>query len=195
MKAHLFSWWDQTPSPLPPAHPLGWMCLAEVRDRHNSSQEGDVACPGDNLGTGQEVQCPHHDQCSCVTVWEVRGGPLGTERVWKGKIPAGNAGLVRKVISRTQGCTSAGQNRQELPKEAMLGPRGISGMRKGSGAGGASHRHVGNRTCNREEFGRSGLTFLQIPCLSFPSCDSCVPRHVSTTADGFQWHVGRVSRQ
>lgn len=71
MKAHLLSWWDQAsslPPPAGPAHPLGWMCLADVREthRHNSSQEGDVACLGDNLDTGQEVQCPHHDQCSCV---------------------------------------------------------------------------------------------------------------------------------
>lgn len=107
--------------------------------RRNSSQEGGVACPGDKLGTGQEVQCPHHDQCSCVPqCGRCGGGLLGAERVWKGQIPAGNPGLVRKMISRTQGCTSTGQTRQELAKEAMLDPCGISGMREGSGAGGAS---------------------------------------------------------
>lgn len=32
--------------------------------RSNSSWEGDIACLGDNLDTGQQVQCPHHSWCS-----------------------------------------------------------------------------------------------------------------------------------
>lgn len=42
------------------------------------------------------------------------------------------------------------------------------------------NRHMGSRAWKREamswwlwESGRSGLTLLQVPCLSFPRCDSC----------------------
>lgn len=41
--------------------------------RHNSSREGDVSCLGDNLGTGQEVQCPYHNPCCCIHGWGVCG--------------------------------------------------------------------------------------------------------------------------
>lgn len=86
MKAHLFSWWDQAPSPPPPAgpaHPLGWMCSAEVRERHSGTippRKGMVL----TLETAW-AQVKRSSVPIATTVWEVWGHRWAPREPGRGK--------------------------------------------------------------------------------------------------------------